>query len=114
VVWGCAGNQAYRPAIGGLLLSTLGWRWIFWVTVPIGGAVTATHLLRALRHAQLYGHLIAGDDALFHPGGNHSLCRLHHARQMVRSGWLVVRDGRYEITPDGQRALEANLTMHTA
>jgi MFS family permease len=29
------------PPIGGLLLSTLHWRWIFWVTGPIGGAVTA-------------------------------------------------------------------------
>jgi EmrB/QacA subfamily drug resistance transporter len=33
------------PPIGGLLLSTLGWRWIFWVTVPIGGAITAIGLL---------------------------------------------------------------------
>jgi len=33
------------PPIGGLLLSTLGWRWVFWVTVPIGGAVTAIGLL---------------------------------------------------------------------
>lgn len=33
------------PPIGGLLLSTLGWRWIFWVTVPIGGTVTAIGLL---------------------------------------------------------------------
>ncbi|MCX7302987.1 MAG: MFS transporter [Hyphomicrobiales bacterium] len=27
----CAG-----PAIGGVLLATLGWRWIFWITVPFG------------------------------------------------------------------------------
>ena len=33
------------PPIGGLLLGTLGWRWIFWVTVPIGAAVTAIGLL---------------------------------------------------------------------
>lgn len=24
------------PAIGGVLLATLGWRWIFWITVPFG------------------------------------------------------------------------------
>jgi hypothetical protein len=28
---------------------------------------------------------------------------------MIRSGWLVLReDGRYEITPDGQRAAEVS------
>jgi hypothetical protein len=66
-------------------------------------------MLKTLRQAQLYGYLIARDDALFHPGGNHSLCGLHHARQMVRSGWLMIRNGRYELTPEGQRVLEANL-----
>jgi hypothetical protein len=65
------------------------------------------HLLRALRQAQLYGYLIARDDALFHPGGNHALCRVHHAIHLVRTGWLVRRDGRYEITPEGMRALDA-------
>ena len=67
------------------------------------------YLPRALRQAQLYGHLIARHDSLFHPGGNHPLCRLHHARQMVRSGWLAVRDGRYEITPEGHRLTEVRL-----
>jgi hypothetical protein len=61
-------------------------------------------MLRTLRQAQLYGHLVARDDSLYHPGGNHSLCRLHHARQMVRSGWLILRDGRYEITTEGVSA----------
>ena len=61
------------------------------------------HLLRALRQAQLYGHLIVRADSLYHPGGNHPLCRLHHARQMVRSGLLAFRNGRYEITLEGLR-----------
>jgi hypothetical protein len=65
------------------------------------------YLLRALRQAQLYGYLIARDDGLFHPGGNRALCRLHHARWMVRSGWLVTQDGRYKITPEGHRLIEA-------
>ena len=33
------------PPIGGLLLSTWGWRWVFWVTVPIGVAVAIVGLL---------------------------------------------------------------------
>ena len=29
------------PAVGGLLLASLGWRWLFWVCVPIGIAAAA-------------------------------------------------------------------------
>lgn len=61
-------------------------------------------MLRALRQAQLYGHLVARDHKLYHPGGSQSLCRLHYAERMVRSGWLTVRDGRYEITAEGRCA----------
>jgi hypothetical protein len=64
------------------------------------------HLLRALRQAQLYGHLIARDSSLYHPGGNHSLCSLQEAQRMVRSGWLVVQNGRYEMTPEGRHVAE--------
>ncbi len=54
--------------------------------------------------------LIARGDALFHPGGKHSLCRLQDARKMVRSGWLIIRDGRYELTPEEHRAAEPDRT----
>jgi hypothetical protein len=64
-------------------------------------------ICRVLRQEQLYGHLVARSDRLYYPGGNHPLCSMFTAREMVRSGWLVVRDGRYEITPDGRQALEA-------
>jgi EmrB/QacA subfamily drug resistance transporter len=33
------------PPIGGLLLATWGWRWVFWVTVPLGIAATLIGLL---------------------------------------------------------------------
>ena len=61
---------------------------------------------RALRQAQLYQYLVARNDRLYHPGGNQPVCSLQTALEMVRSGSLIVRDGRYEITPDGLHALD--------
>jgi EmrB/QacA subfamily drug resistance transporter len=39
------------PALGGLLLDTLGWRWVFWINVPVGmaGAVAAWFVLPQTR-----------------------------------------------------------------
>ena len=61
---------------------------------------------RALRQAQLYRYLVVGNDRLYHPGGNQPVCSLQTGLEMVSSGWLIVRDGRYEITPDGLHALD--------
>ncbi|MDA9415983.1 hypothetical protein CO683_13590 [Bradyrhizobium ottawaense] len=65
---------------------------------------------RALRHAQLYGHLLVRNDRLYYPGGNHPICSVQLAREMVRSGWMTKRGGDYEITPDGQLAAERELS----
>jgi len=61
---------------------------------------------RALQQAQLYRYLVVRNDRLYHPGGNQPVCSLQTGLEMVRSGWLIVRDGRYEITPDGLDALD--------
>ena len=61
---------------------------------------------RALRQAQLYRYLVVRTDRLYHPGGNQPVCSLQTGLEMVRSGWLMVRDGRYEITPDGLHTLD--------
>jgi hypothetical protein len=62
--------------------------------------------MRALRQARLYGHLINRTGRLYYPGGSHPVCSVQTAHEMVRAGWLVHRDGRYEITPVGLRVLE--------
>jgi len=61
---------------------------------------------RALRQAQLYRYLVVRNDRFYHPGANQPVCSLQTGLEMVRSGWLIVRDGRYEITPDGLHALD--------
>ncbi len=66
-------------------------------------------MLRTLRQAQLYGYLIPRGDSFFHPGGHRPLCSPQDAQRMVRSGWLTIRDGRYEITHEGQDAAERAL-----
>jgi hypothetical protein len=68
-----------------------------------------SHIVRrALRQAQLYGYLVARSDRLYYPGGNRPVCTLYAAQEMIRSGWLSVQNGRYEITPDGRRTAELN------
>jgi hypothetical protein len=61
---------------------------------------------KALRQAELYGYLVARTDRLYHPGSNHPICSVYTAEEMVRSGWLRLHDGRYEITLDGRQVLE--------
>jgi EmrB/QacA subfamily drug resistance transporter len=55
------------PVLGGLLVDTVGWRWIFFVNLPVGllGLVFAAVVLREQRHAQpgrfdVPGFLLAG------------------------------------------------------
>lgn len=43
VAWG---GQAVAPAIGGIITDTLGWRWLFWINIPL--AVAAMAVVRAV------------------------------------------------------------------
>ncbi|MER7504407.1 MFS transporter [Nonomuraea pusilla] len=50
---------ALGPALGGVLVATLGWRWVFWINVPVGlVAIVAGHYLlprtRLRRHARRF------------------------------------------------------------
>jgi hypothetical protein len=62
--------------------------------------------IRALRLARLYGYLVARTGRVYYPGGSRPVCSVQMALEMVRSGWLVRRGDRYEITPEGLRVLE--------
>ena len=42
-VWG--GTAIIGPAIGGIITTTVGWPWVFWINLPIG--IVATILVRA-------------------------------------------------------------------
>jgi len=66
-------------------------------------------MCRVLRQAQLYRYLVVRSDRLYHPGGNHPLCSVQAAREMVMSGWMKKRDAEYVITPDGLRVTENEL-----
>jgi hypothetical protein len=61
---------------------------------------------RALRQAQLYGYLVVRNDRLYYPGGVTPTCSLSAARDMIQSGWLIARDHKFEITSEGQLAVE--------
>lgn len=65
---------------------------------------------KALRQAQLYGHLLVRNDRLYYPGGNQPVCSVQLALEMVRSGLMIKRNGAYEITPEGQLAAERELS----
>jgi hypothetical protein len=66
--------------------------------------------IRALRQAQLYGYLVARTGRVYHPGGSRPVCSVQTANEMVRAGWLVHRDGTYEITDEGRYVLDLEPT----
>jgi hypothetical protein len=66
--------------------------------------------IRALRQAQLYGYLVARTGRVYHPGGSRPVCSVQTANEMVRAGWLVHRDGKYEITGEGRYVLDLEPT----
>jgi MFS family permease len=54
---------ALGPTVGGLLVATLGWRWVFWINVPVGvlAVVAGVYLLpRTRQRAELAGRDLPG------------------------------------------------------
>jgi len=54
------------PAVGGVLVETIGWRWVFYVNVPIGliTTVVASRVLPAGQRSQQHGFDLAGATVL--------------------------------------------------
>jgi hypothetical protein len=72
---------------------------------------TAPHVVqKTLRQAQLYGYVVVRNDRMYHPGGNNPLCSLHLAKEIAKSGWLRLQGERFEITPEGLKALASAST----
>lgn len=59
-------------------------------------------MVKPLRLALLYGHLIARGARLYHPGGPHPVCSLSLAKQMVQAGLLCKNGEKFELTQEGR------------
>ncbi|MCA1384562.1 hypothetical protein I6F33_17575 [Bradyrhizobium sp. BRP20] len=59
-------------------------------------------MVRPLRLALLYGHLIARGAQLYHPGGSQPVCSLSLAKQMVEAGLLCANGESFELTQEGR------------
>jgi hypothetical protein len=48
---------------------------------------------------------------VYHPGGNNPLCSLQFAKEIALSGLLRLQGERFEITPEGLKALAADSAL---
>src|SRR5262245_41464198 len=106
----CAG-----PAVGGVLLATLGWRWIFWITVPFGILAVVLGWLALPRTIQTQrdksfewgGALLIGPaliltvTALSHASGSGLASKLSLVSVVVAAMlyWLLARHERVSASP---------------
>jgi len=60
-------------------------------------------MVKPLRLALLYGHLILRGPRLYHPGGSRPVCSLSLAKQMVEAGFLRTIGDTFELTQEGRR-----------
>jgi hypothetical protein len=59
-------------------------------------------MLKPLRLALLYGHLVVRGAHVYHPGGARPVCTLSFAREMLKFGLLVKNGSRFELTERGR------------
>jgi len=74
------------PALGGVLIQTLGWRWVFWINVPAGllGAVLGWFVLLQTRRLRPHQRFDGGGAVLLGPALTALLLAVNEGR---RWGW---------------------------
>jgi MFS family permease len=103
------------PAIGGLVLGTLGWHWVFWISVPFGLIAAAIGWLalprtEAIDHEKIFdwhGALLLGPALIFlvlvlnqlSEWGPTSLATLGFTISSAMLIWLLVRHERASSSP---------------
>ena len=80
------------PAVGGLILDTLGWHWAFWINVPFGlaGAILGWFVLPQTRHAGPSGRFDWAGALLIAPALTAVITLLNEGQDWgVSSPWFI-------------------------
>ncbi|TNC29652.1 MFS transporter [Amycolatopsis alkalitolerans] len=82
---------ALGPAIGGLLVSSVGWRWVFLVNVPVGviGLISGRFLLPRTRQRTALGRFDTAGLTLLAVGSTALLLTLSAVSGLHLPGWMI-------------------------
>ncbi len=82
---------ALGPTLGGLVVGAMGWRWIFWINIPVGivAVVAGWFLLPRTRHHAASGKFDAAGLALLAVSSTAFLLVLSSGAGLALDGWHV-------------------------
>ena len=83
---------ALGPAVGGLLVATAGWRWVFWVNIPVGVAalIAGRYLLPRTREHSTLGRFDGSGLALLGAATTGVLLALSGVSGLPMPGWAAL------------------------